>query len=250
MRAGGTSASSTKGQNFLRGYQVTGSDAGLAASPVDGQVSFKTIWPGWYSGRAIHIHVRVRTYDASGNVATNYTTQIFFTDAANDAVLSGAAPYNTRTPPTDPTTDEDDNVLTNAAVATNVVSASGSVASGYEATFSIYLSGVQGASTASAGRDTSVSASLASANVTKAANGTRSVILSVHAGETLTATATVKRGATVLGKATGRLTGGAHTLRVGLGREAAAGAATLRLTLADAAGNVKTLTRTVHVPAA
>src|SRR6059058_4671447 len=140
---GSTTASSTKGQNFLRGYQVTGIDAGLASSPVDGQVSFKTIWPGWYSGRAIHIHVRVRTYEAGGNVATNYTTQIFFTDSANNAVLSGAAPYNTRTPTADPTTDENDNVLTSSATATNVVSVSGSLSNGYDATFNIYLSGVQ-----------------------------------------------------------------------------------------------------------
>ena len=74
-------------------------------------MNFKTIWPGWYSGRAIHIHVRVRTYNGSA-VATNYTTQIFFSDADNATVLSGAAPYNTRSPKTDPTTDETDNVLT------------------------------------------------------------------------------------------------------------------------------------------
>ena len=80
---GGTS---TSGQNFLRGYQVTGVDAGALAAPVAGQVNFKTIWPGWYSGRAVHIHVRVRTYDGSA-VATNYTTQIFFSDADNAAVL-------------------------------------------------------------------------------------------------------------------------------------------------------------------
>src|SRR5205814_573178 len=107
---GGTTNGNTSGQNFLRGYQITGVDAGAASAPVDGQVSFRSIWPGWYQGRAIHIHVRVRTYDGS-NVATDYTTQIFFSDADNDAVLSGAAPYNTRSPKTDPTTNGTDNVL-------------------------------------------------------------------------------------------------------------------------------------------
>jgi len=34
------------------------------ASFVFPRASFKTIWPGWYAGRAIHIHVRVRTFDA------------------------------------------------------------------------------------------------------------------------------------------------------------------------------------------
>ena len=165
------SAAGTKGQTFLRGYQVTGVDPGLGASAVDGQVSFKTVWPGWYAGRAIHIHVRVRTYDTGGNVATNYTTQIFFTDAANNVVLSGAAPYNTRTPAADPTTDETDNVLTSAARSTNVVTVSGSIASGYDATFDIYLSGLRDVGAAADSSDVSVSASLAAAVATRAANG-------------------------------------------------------------------------------
>src|SRR5687767_9142353 len=42
----------TTGQKFLRGYQVT--DA-------DGRVRFTTIYPGWYPGRAVHIHFKVRT---------------------------------------------------------------------------------------------------------------------------------------------------------------------------------------------
>ena len=38
--------------NFLRGYQVT--DA-------NGQAQFTTIYPGWYRGRAVHIHFKIRT---------------------------------------------------------------------------------------------------------------------------------------------------------------------------------------------
>ena len=125
----------------------------------------------------------------------------------------------------------------------------GGIASGYDARFDIYLSGVRGAATAADSSDVSVSASLAAATATRAANGARAVVLAVHAGETLAATAKVRRGTKILGKATGRLTGGTHRLRVGLAQGATAGAATLELTLADAAGNVKTLTKTVHVPA-
>jgi len=227
---------------------VTGADAGLASSPVDGQVSFKTIWPGWYSGRAIHIHVRVRTYDSAGNVATNYTTQIFFSDAANNAVLSGAAPYTTRSPQSDPTTDENDNVLTSSAKETNVVSATGSNSTGYDATFTIYLTGVKGGTEVARTTDTSVSATLASARAVNSA-GVRSVVLSVKAGETLTASAKVMRGTTVLGSAKGQLTPGTHSLQIALGKTVAAGTAKLQLRLTDAAGNVKTLTRRVHVPA-
>jgi len=78
---------STVGQDFLRGYQVT---------DVNGIVGFTTIYPGWYSGRAVHIHVKVRIFDASSNVTTEATTQVFFDDSVTDAVFAANAPYNLR----------------------------------------------------------------------------------------------------------------------------------------------------------
>jgi protocatechuate 3,4-dioxygenase beta subunit len=246
---GGTTGTDTQGQNFLRGYQITGVDAGAGSSPVDGQVSFKTIWRGWYGGRAIHIHVRVRTYDSTGTVVTNYTTQIFFSDRDNSAVLTGAAPYNTRSPTTDPTTDETDSVLTSSADATNIVAVAGSIAGGLAATFTIGLAGVQSSTSGADAVDKTVSATLRSATFASTAGGGRRLVLAVRAGETLTATAKLVRGATVIGKATGHLTAGSHTLRVAVPATVVAGAATLRLTLADAAGNTRVFTRHVHVPA-
>jgi protocatechuate 3,4-dioxygenase beta subunit len=138
---GGTSSASgdTLADNWLRGYQVTGRDRGIRRRPVAGQVSFRTIWPGWYSGRAIHIHVRVRKLSQTGATVAGFTTQIFFSDAANDHVLANAAPYNARSPRTDPTTDESDTVLSGADDATNVVAAHGSTPRGYRATFNIAL---------------------------------------------------------------------------------------------------------------
>ncbi len=133
------SAENTIAENFLRGYQITGKDRGVARRPTDGQVSFQTIWPGWYTGRAIHIHVRVRKLQASGATISGYTTQIFFTDTANRHVFSSAAPYNTRGPEDDPTTDENDSVLTSADFATNIVRVRGSIATGYSATFNIAI---------------------------------------------------------------------------------------------------------------
>ncbi len=245
---GGTTNGSTTGQNFLRGYQVTGVDAGAGTAPVNGQVTFKTIWPGWYNGRAIHIHVRVRTYNGSA-VATNYTTQIFFSDADNAAVLNGAAPYNTRSPKTDPTTDETDNVLSSSADATNIVPVTGSIADGFAATFTIGLTGVASNASAASSSDTKVSASLASARVTRSAKGVRALVLSIHAGERLTAHASLVRGGKTLGSGTGQLSGGAHTLRVTIPAAVASGAATAKLTLTDAAGNTKSLSKPVSVPA-
>jgi protocatechuate 3,4-dioxygenase beta subunit len=76
---------STLGETYLRGYQLT--DA-------NGRVNFTTIYPGWYMGRTIHIHFKVRTF-AAGAKTYEFTSQVFIDDAINDVVLN-QAPYNTR----------------------------------------------------------------------------------------------------------------------------------------------------------
>jgi protocatechuate 3,4-dioxygenase beta subunit len=138
---GGDSSSTedTSSDNFLRGYQITGHDKGIKRKPIDGQVSFHTIWPGWYTSRAIHIHVRIRKLHASGATIAGYTTQIFFSDADNDRIFNGASPYNTRAPKDDPTTDESDTVLTKADFATNIVAVTGNIEHGYAATFNVVV---------------------------------------------------------------------------------------------------------------
>lgn len=152
---GGTTAQSTNGENFLRGYQITGEDPGIYRKATAGQVSFRTIWPGWYSGRAIHIHVRVRKLSGSGATIAGYTTQIFFSDADNNRVLSGVAPYNTRSPQRDPTTDESDTVLQTSEFTTNVVPVRGTVTSGFRTTFTIRLDASETTVTGSLARPSS-----------------------------------------------------------------------------------------------
>lgn len=66
---------------YLRGLQTT--DAAGAAR-------FLTIYPGWYPGRAVHIHFKIRTADAAGR--SEFTSQLYFDDALNARVYS-AAPY-------------------------------------------------------------------------------------------------------------------------------------------------------------
>jgi protocatechuate 3,4-dioxygenase beta subunit len=68
----------TRGQRFLRGYQLT--DA-------DGRVQFQTIYPGWYSGRTVHIHFTIRTKTPAGR-DYQFTSQLFFRDALTDQVHS------------------------------------------------------------------------------------------------------------------------------------------------------------------
>jgi len=77
------SAQRSVGQQFLRGYQI--SDAG-------GNVHFTTIYPGWYQGRAVHIHFKVRTNPA-GARGTEFTSQLFFDEALTDQVHA-QAPYS------------------------------------------------------------------------------------------------------------------------------------------------------------
>ena len=74
---------STKGTKFLRGYQTT--DA-------NGTAKFTTIWPGWYQGRAVHVHFKIRTTAANGQVS-DFTSQLFFDETMNDQVFA-QAPYS------------------------------------------------------------------------------------------------------------------------------------------------------------
>jgi protocatechuate 3,4-dioxygenase beta subunit len=74
---------STKGTKFLRGYQTT--DA-------QGVARFTTIWPGWYQGRAVHIHFKIRMTAASGQVS-DFTSQLFFDETMNDQIFA-QAPYS------------------------------------------------------------------------------------------------------------------------------------------------------------
>jgi protocatechuate 3,4-dioxygenase beta subunit len=64
--------------NFLRGFQRT--DA-------NGKASFTTIYPGWYQGRAVHIHFKIRT-DPEASAGFEFTSQLFFDDELSRTVYS------------------------------------------------------------------------------------------------------------------------------------------------------------------
>jgi protocatechuate 3,4-dioxygenase beta subunit len=76
---------STVDQKFLRGSQYT-DDAGAA--------EFMTIYPGWYQGRTVHIHFKVRT-DPDSDSGYEFTSQLFFDDALTDEVFT-REPYSTK----------------------------------------------------------------------------------------------------------------------------------------------------------
>jgi protocatechuate 3,4-dioxygenase beta subunit len=66
----------TIGRKFLRGYQVTDSR---------GEARFVTVYPGWYPGRTIHIHFKIRTASV-GQRSFEFTSQLYFDDGLTDRV--------------------------------------------------------------------------------------------------------------------------------------------------------------------
>ncbi len=117
---GGTSMQSTNytSVHFLRGRQTT-NEGGL--------VTFTSIFPGWYSGRAPHIHVHI--YNASGT--SLMITQIAFPTDVCDTVYTTATNYYTKGK--QDTSNASDNVFSDS-LASQLASVSGSVSSGYTLT--------------------------------------------------------------------------------------------------------------------
>lgn len=82
--------SDSRDRGFLRGRQIT-DDLGSAR--------FVTIYPGWYPGRAVHVHFKLRGAGsaAPGTATTSweFTSQLYFDDALTDTIHAGG-PYAAR----------------------------------------------------------------------------------------------------------------------------------------------------------
>jgi protocatechuate 3,4-dioxygenase beta subunit len=104
---------------FLRGIQTTNSA---------GEVAFTTIYPGWYQGRATHIHLDVAVGGRSVKV-----TQIAFPDAVSDAVHTQGV-YASRG--TNPTRTQSDMIFADS-LASELVTPTGSPSAGYSAAFQV-----------------------------------------------------------------------------------------------------------------
>jgi protocatechuate 3,4-dioxygenase beta subunit len=73
----GAGAGNTQ-DNALRGIQT---------SDAHGRVKFTTLYPGWYRGRAVHVHFKIRTQASSATgSAYEYTSQLFFPESLNDEI--------------------------------------------------------------------------------------------------------------------------------------------------------------------
>ncbi len=90
-RYSGFAVEGTAGQTWLRGIQLTG---------LDGLVRFDTIYPGWYTGRTPHVHVKINPTSTQ-----ELTTQLYFDDDVSRRVYE-LPPYDLRGP--SPTTNATD----------------------------------------------------------------------------------------------------------------------------------------------
>ena len=119
------SANGTAGQDFLRGLQATDSD---------GKVRFRTIFPGWYPGRAVHVHFKVRTFE-DDQQTYEFTSQLFFDQATVDAVQATPAYTGAGT-----TQNSQDGIYANDSEV--LVPLSGSIDNGYSGAITVGLSGL------------------------------------------------------------------------------------------------------------
>jgi protocatechuate 3,4-dioxygenase beta subunit len=100
----GSTDDAGEGTTFLRGSQV---------ADADGIVEFATNYPGWYQGRTVHIHTKVRINDAEV-----LTTQLYFPDDVSDEVFT-EEPYAGRGERD--TRNEDDAIAGDPAAAGNLL---------------------------------------------------------------------------------------------------------------------------------
>jgi protocatechuate 3,4-dioxygenase beta subunit len=226
------SQNGTVGQNFLRGYQV---------ADANGKVKFTTIYPGWYSGRAVHIHFKVRTFE--GNSTTyEFNSQLFFDPTLNATIQADPTYTGAGT-----TTNAQDGIY--AGDTEVLMTLTGDESSGFAGAISAGLSGLPASSdTPAGGSDAEVDAKLVSAGFTRNGKRHRVLRLKLDAGEALDADAKLVRGNHVLAKQSKSLDAGRSKLRLAVAEGADPGHAMLKLALTDAAGNTKTLKRLVHLP--
>src|SRR5262245_36830191 len=109
-------------QTYLRGIQTT--DA-------NGQVNFMTVYPGWYQGRATHIHIEVTMNGRSVKV-----TQIAFPETINNAVYATGV-YASRG--SNPTSNLQDGIFADS-LSSELVTPSGNPTAGYSASYQVGVS--------------------------------------------------------------------------------------------------------------
>ena len=106
-------------QTYLRGIQTTNAN---------GEVTFTTIYPGWYQGRATHIHLEVTINGRSVKV-----TQIAFPEAVNNTVHATGV-YASRG--SNPMSNAADGIFADS-LSSELITPTGDATNGFAATFQV-----------------------------------------------------------------------------------------------------------------
>jgi protocatechuate 3,4-dioxygenase beta subunit len=101
---------------------------GIQTTNASGEVTFTTIYPGWYQGRATHIHLEVTMGGRSIKV-----TQMAFPESVNNTVHASGV-YASRG--TNPMSHQSDGIFSDS-LASEIVTPAGSPSSGYTAAFQV-----------------------------------------------------------------------------------------------------------------
>jgi protocatechuate 3,4-dioxygenase beta subunit len=114
------------GQTFMRGYQAVNSN---------GEVTFTTVYPGWYQGRITHIHFQVYLNGVNGAVTA--TSQIAMPIATNQTVYASTL-YSAKGQNTSVADFSSDGIfrdnVTRGDIQYEIPTITGSVSTGYAAT--------------------------------------------------------------------------------------------------------------------
>lgn len=222
----------TVGQDFLRGLQVTDSD---------GSVTFKTIYPGWYMGRTIHIHFKVRTFESDGN-SYEFTSQLFFADSTNSEVVSTDA-YDDRG--SQDTTNSQDNIY--AGDTELLVALNGSPANGFTGETTVGLTGLPDTgSGGTSGED--VAARLLSTKFRRNRQGERVLLARIDCDESVRVRLRLRqRGDVVASSRATSFNPGRHVIQAPVSDDARSGKAKLRLVIEGESGR-KRIRRELRIP--
>jgi len=74
----------TSGATFMRGTQI---------ADARGEASFRSVYPGWYVGRTVHVHFKIFIDDRD-----MLTGQMYFPDALSQYIFANVGAYSRKTP--------------------------------------------------------------------------------------------------------------------------------------------------------
>jgi protocatechuate 3,4-dioxygenase beta subunit len=214
--------------DFLRGYQVTNAN---------GAVTFTTIFPGWYRGRAIHIHLKVRTYDGATETY-EYTSQLFFSETTIGQAY-GVAPYSANGTPD--VSNAEDGIYAETG-GTSLVQMSGSPSAGYTGTVTLGLSDLPESDEAEA--------RLLGSAWTRDRRGRRRLRAGLELGEPMRSVQArlVRDGRTLASSKVSGVPRGTRALSVSVGRGVEPGPALLVIVARDRGSTTRTIRRRVRIP--